>query len=130
MILRHTVTDKNKTGTNLILGKEYLVIEITFSKDMGGLLYRIYDEQSTPGLYSHRLFDVVNSALPPNWKFETNNKEVFDLAPEPFFKFSKNSFWESYFSDDVSIKDSAKQVFEIEMQKIRSFHIGGREKEV
>jgi hypothetical protein len=123
MIVKHVTQEPNKTGRTLILGKEYVVLSVDYyGREKTGLDYRILDEQGTPALYSYRLFEVVDPALPPEWQVSIYDGELFLIEPKAFFTSTRNGFWEDYYEGDSARQMEAYKVVDTEFKKIQAFH--------
>lgn len=118
MIVKHNKTRDGWTGSSLILGKEYSVIEII--EHPHEVSVRIIDDQETPAIFPLALFEVTNNLIPPDWKIEFFGKNDFRISPTSFKL--KNELWEDYFEVDSETKAKAVQVVNEEIVRIESFH--------
>jgi len=116
-------TQNASLGSNLKLGKEYIVYSVFIDKlDSENVLkYIIEDDQGGDILpYSANLFEIISSIMPPSWVFYQKRDSSYYILPS---KWAYDDFWLNYY-DGV---DEAKENFISEKQKMFLFDLTDNE---
>jgi len=123
MLVKLIASQRDESNPTLILGKEYIVLTVGYSrKSMGGLYYRLLDENLSATLYNFSLFEIVDPSLPEDWQVAIEDAESFIVEPRVFSRPIRNSFWEDFFEGDSVRRVEAWKVLDAEIRKIQSFH--------
>ena len=91
------------------IGSVYHVLSIWVDSRRTWL--RLIGEEPTPALFEPEMFELVSSAIPPNWVVTSPRAGCFSFAPETW---SAAGFWERFFDG----QPEAVAVFEVERANI------------
>jgi hypothetical protein len=91
------------------IGSVYHVLSIWV--EPGQTRLRLVGEESTPALFEPEMFEVISSAIPPNWVITSTTPGCLSLAPDAW---NTPGFWERFFDADAD----AIAVFNEERAKI------------
>lgn len=97
----------------LTVGRQYVALGVTVTSRRGIQFRVMSDDGHTPGLEDSRQFDVLSTAIPPDWAAIVNQNEFY-LGPR---EFQKPGFWEAFFDR----KPEAVQTFSEVWERLRDW---------
>ena len=101
----------NSSEDALILGKEYVVLEVLEGEDTE-TEYRILSKhESVPCLQKASQFEVIDRKEPSSWVYRVNDYGLKIKSPE---RWNKVGFWVNYFNHEAE----AIEIYEYELKKI------------
>ena len=107
--LRNWCGEPEEQSTALKVGRVYVVLSLLVESNR--LAVQLVSEEQGPAIFDMRLFEIVSSAIPPNWIVVAHAKGVLDFTPASW---ARPGFWEEYFDG----KPKAVACFEEEKKKI------------
>jgi hypothetical protein len=82
-----------QSGTTLIIGKEYIVLEIEIHPGKE-IVYRLIGETNSksPRLYRASNFEITSNMIPSSWRINQIDIGTFDIGPAAWHE---PGFWEN-----------------------------------